>query len=143
MRTKLATAGLALALAISGLALAPAAQAAPAAPSAAPGAIALAPGFWAAGVWQIHQSNGHMTTVNLGQDGDGRLWGSGSSGGTTGTIENGAVVDGTSINFILRWSNGSRGRYTGQLGFDRRLSGITVDLSRPWNQASWATTRTF
>ncbi|MFF3556819.1 hypothetical protein ACWD4V_30055 [Streptomyces tsukubensis] len=143
MRTKLATAGLALALAVSGLALAPAAQAAPAASSAAPGAVALAPGFYAGGIWQIHQSNGHAVTVNLGQDGSGRLWGTGSSGGTFGTIEEGAVVDGTSISFILRWPNGSRGRYTGNPGFDRRLSGITFDLSRPWNQASWATTRTF
>ncbi|AZK93831.1 MULTISPECIES: hypothetical protein [Streptomyces] len=143
MRTKLATAGLALALAVSGLALAPAAQAAPAAPLAAPGAKALAPGFYAGGTWQIHQSNGYTVTVNLTQDSSGRLYGSGSSGSTAGTIEYGAVVDGNAISFILRWSNGSRGRYTGNLGLDRRLSGISVDLSRPTNWASWVTTRTF
>ncbi|MFJ4686706.1 hypothetical protein [Streptomyces sp. NPDC088789] len=143
MRPRIATAGLALALAVSGLALAPSAVAAPAASSAAPSAITLAPGFYAGGTWQLHQSNGPVVTVNLTQDSSGRLYGSGYYGGTSGTIEYGAVVDGTSITFVLSWSNGARGRYTGNLGADRRLSGITFDLNRPSNQASWSTTRTF
>ncbi|MQS38988.1 hypothetical protein [Streptomyces katsurahamanus] len=143
MRTKLAKAGLALALAVSGLALAPAAGAAPAAPSAAPGAIALAPGFYAGGTWQIYQSNRQVVTVNVTQDSSGRLYGSAYHGSTSATIEYGAVVDGTSISFNLSWSNGARGRYTGNLGADRRLSGITFDLNHPSSQATWSTTRVF
>ncbi|MEU5979282.1 hypothetical protein [Streptomyces sp. NPDC047315] len=143
MRTKFAKAGVALALAVSGLALAPAAEAAPAASSAAPRAVTLAPGFYAGGTWQLHQSNGQVVTVNVTQDSIGRLYGSAYSGSTSATIEYGALVDGTSINFNLSWSNGARGRYTGHLAADRRLSGHTYDLNRPTSQASWATTRFF
>ncbi|MEV4002922.1 hypothetical protein [Actinomadura sp. NPDC049753] len=41
------------------------------------------------------------------------------------------------------WFNGTRGRYDGSLGGDRRLSGITFDLNHPSSQATWSTSRTF
>ena len=147
MRTKLAAAGLtlALALAIGGTALSvPAAVAA--APSAASAAERTAtitsPGFYAGGTWQLYQSNGIAVTLNVTQDGGGRLYGTGVFGGTVGTIEQGAV-DGTAIYFTIGWSNGSKGRYTGSLGPDRRLSGTTFDLNNPTHQATWSTSRTF
>uniref|UniRef100_A0AAU2UWF0 Uncharacterized protein n=1 Tax=Streptomyces sp. NBC_00003 TaxID=2903608 RepID=A0AAU2UWF0_9ACTN len=141
MRTKLATAGLAVLLGMGGLALAPAADAttAIATPRAA---HATAPAFNASGTWQLVQSNSTTTTLNVTQDGSGTLFGTASYSDAVGTIENGSV-DGSNISFTIGWSNGLRGRYVGSLGFDRRLSGTTFDLTHPTSQATWFTPRTF
>jgi hypothetical protein len=141
MRTKLAAAGLTLVLGISGLALAPAAGATTVV-SAPRAAIAAAPGFDAGGTWQLVQSNHTTATLNVTQDASGRLFGTASYSDAVGTIENGSV-DGPNISFTIGWSNGLRGRYTGSLGFDRRLSGTTFDLTHPGSQATWFTPRTF
>lgn len=65
-----------------------------------------------------------------------------SYGSTTGTFEQG-FVDGTYIEFVIAWSNGSKGRYIGSLGADRRLGGVSTDLAHPESQATWASNRTF
>jgi hypothetical protein len=130
-----------LTLGIGGMALAPAAIAAPAT-SAPMTATVTAPGFNAGGTWQFFQSNAITVTINVTQDDSGRLFGSASFGGVVGTIEQGSV-DGTSISFTIGWSNGPKGRYTGSLGSDRRLSGTCFDLNNPTKQATWSTTRTF
>ncbi|MGK5553261.1 hypothetical protein ACSNOI_16745 [Actinomadura kijaniata] len=140
MLTKLTTAGLALVLGVSGPGLAPAAVAAPAAP-AQDGAAAV-PAFNASGNYQLFQSRGGTTRVNVTQDRSGRLYGSASSSAGVGTIEQGEV-EGTSISFTIGWSFGSRGRYVGSLGSDRRLSGTTFDLTNPSSHATWITDRTF
>ncbi|GAA0930570.1 hypothetical protein [Nonomuraea longicatena] len=143
MRANLAATALAVVVGAGVLALAPVTLAAPAAAAAAASATAqAAPAFNASGVWQIFQSNGPTVTINLTQDGSGRLFGSASFGGTVGTIEQGAV-DGTGISFVIGWSDGAQGRYTGWLGADRHLSGTTVNLNNPSQQANWFTTRTF
>ncbi|MFI1182524.1 hypothetical protein ACH4UT_23625 [Streptomyces sp. NPDC020799] len=142
MRTKLAAAGLTLALSVGGTVLATTAGAITAPPASRTASV-MAPGFYAGGTWQLYQSNGFTVTLNLTQDSSGSLYGSGYYGGTSGTVEYGAVVDGTSIYFTIGWSNGARGRYTGSLGSDRRLSGLAYDLNNPSAQASWSTTRVF
>lgn len=81
-------------------------------------------------------------TVNVVQDVNGRLFGTASYSGGVGTIEEGSV-DGASIFFTIGWSDGARGRYTGSLGPDRRMSGTTFDQNNPSHQATWFTTRTF
>ncbi|MES9539434.1 hypothetical protein [Actinomadura sp. NPDC000600] len=140
MIIKLAAAALTLA---GGLALAPgAALAAPAAPASAQSAALAAPGFNAGGTYRLFQSNGATPQVNVTQDGSGRLFGTASGDNAVGTIEEGAV-EGTSISFTIGWSNGSRGRYIGSLGSDRRLTGTTFDLAHPTSQATWFTDRTF
>ncbi|MFD4635518.1 hypothetical protein ACFVYR_32165 [Streptomyces sp. NPDC058284] len=141
MRTKLAATGLALLLGIGGLALAPAAGATTVAPEHQ-ASLTAAPGFYAGGTWQLVQSNSTTTTLNVTQDDNGRLFGTASYSNVVGTIENGSV-DGPNISFTIGWSNGLRGRYTGSLGFDRRLSGTTFDLTHPGSQATWFTPRTF
>ncbi|MES9609853.1 hypothetical protein [Actinomadura sp. NPDC000929] len=141
MLPKIATAALALALSASGLALTPTAADA-AAPATPPSRALAAPAFNAAGVYTIFQSRGGNIQVNVTQDGAGRLFGSAVYGSTAGTIETGSV-DGFNIFFIIGWFNGTRGRYDGSLGGDRRLSGITVDLNHPGSQATWFTSRTF
>ncbi|MFC5744736.1 hypothetical protein [Actinomadura rugatobispora] len=143
IKLKLAAAALTLAAGTSGLALAPsAALAAPAAPTSAPSRALAAPAFNASGTYQLFQSNGAAPRVNVTQDGSGRLFGSASFGDTVGTIEEGAV-EGTSISFTIGWSSGARGRYVGSLGSDRRLTGVTFDLTHPSSQATWFTNRTF
>ncbi|UQX04491.1 hypothetical protein [Streptomyces sp. RerS4] len=100
-----------------------------------------APGFNAAGIWYVFQTNATVR-VNLTQDGNGHLYGSVSSGNTSGTVRDGSV-DGENIYFTVDWSHGPVGRYTGVRGPDRRLSGTTVDLRNPSSQATWFTERTF
>ena len=141
MRTKLATAGLALVLGGVGLALAPAASAAGVSSASRTAGVA-APEFSVNGRWQFVQSGGITVTMNVTQDSSGRLFGTASWSGAVGTIEEGAV-EGRNIFFTVGWSNGARGRYTGSLGPDRRLSGTTFDLNNPTHQANWVTTRTF
>lgn len=141
MPTKLAAAALTLLLGGVGLAVAPAAGAA-VVTSASRTAIAAEPGFSAQGRWQFIQSNVGAVTMNVTQDGNGRLFGTVSSSGGVGTIEEGSV-QGPNIFFTVGWSFGARGRYIGSLGPDRRLSGTTFDLNDPSSQATWATTRTF
>ena len=147
MRAKLATTALLASLALGGVALAPAAHASPPVPipqsAAQVVAPAAAPAFSAAGSWQLYQSNGVTDTLNVTQDSAGKLYGSAVAGSTVGTIATGSAVDGTSIAFTIAWSNGTSGRYIGNLGSDRRLTGYTYDLTNPSSQANWNTSRTF
>ncbi|MEV6008653.1 hypothetical protein AB0M29_17780 [Streptomyces sp. NPDC051976] len=144
MRTKLAAAALLVALGAGGVAMAPTADAATAPAHAAHliAAPAAVPGFYAGGSWPLYQSNGPVVTMNLAQSPDGTLYGSASFSGAVGTVISGSV-DGTSIYFVVSWSNGALGRYTGTLGPDRRLSGYTFDVNHPSVQAGWHTNRTF
>ncbi|MCX4816629.1 hypothetical protein OG601_39180 [Streptomyces sp. NBC_01239] len=141
MRTKIATTALLASLTVAGVALAPAVSAAPQ-HTAVQAAPAAAPGFYVGGTWKLYQSNGPVVTMNVSQDSAGTLYGSASCCGTPGTIRSGRV-DGTGIYFVIAWSNGALGRYTGNLGPDRRLSGYTFDINNPSSQANWNTSRTF
>ncbi|MFB7052419.1 hypothetical protein [Streptomyces vinaceus] len=142
-RKLLTTSAAALVLSAAGAGLTAPANAAPAASASAPSAVreARAAGFNAGGVWTIYQSNATVR-IDLRQDGNGNLFGSTSSGNTVGTVQEGSVT-GNDIYFIVQWNHGPRGRYTGSLGPDRRLSGITVDLNNPSSQATWRSDRTF
>ncbi|WP_405656226.1 hypothetical protein [Streptomyces sp. RK9] len=141
----------ALAIALGGLALTPTAAASPTSPTVSPASASSAssvpsvkdaPAFDASGTWGVTQSNGFHPTVHVTQDALGKLSGTASYGGTTGTFEQG-FVDGTYIEFVIAWSNGSKGRYIGSLGADRRLGGVGTDLAHPESQATWASNRTF
>ncbi|MFE2549825.1 hypothetical protein ACFXGI_14930 [Streptomyces sp. NPDC059355] len=139
-RKLLTTSAAALILSAAGAGLTAPASAAPAnAPSAVRQARVAA--FNATGVWTIYQSNATVR-VDLRQDGSGNLFGSTSSGNTVGTVQEGSVT-GNDIYFVVQWNHGPKGRYTGSLGQDRRLSGLTVDLNNPSSQATWRSDRTF
>ncbi|GGR89968.1 hypothetical protein GCM10010252_31080 [Streptomyces aureoverticillatus] len=143
MKFRLAVPAVAVALAVGlgSLALAPAALASSAHPQAS-SVSAEAPAFDASGTWGITQSNGLHPTVVVSQDALGNLTGTASVGSTTGTFEQG-FVDGTYIEFVIDWNNGTRGRYIGELGSDRRLSGVGTDLAHPSSQTTWVSNRTF
>ncbi|MFC9882564.1 hypothetical protein ACFVJW_23705 [Streptomyces libani] len=144
MRTGLTTAAVALAVALGGITFAPAAQAAEAhRPPAASLARAAAADFNVGGFWTLYQSNSAHATLSVTQDAQGNLSGTARTGSsTTGTIEQG-FVDGSSLYFVIAWSDGARGRYIGSRGPDGRLSGVSTDLSHPTSQATWYTTWTF
>lgn len=127
-----------LSVAGAGLA-APASSAAVAPPG--PAQTVRAPGFYAGGTWTLYQSNATVA-VDFTQDSQGRLFGSVHSGNTVGTVREGSV-DGQNIYFVIGWSHGPVGRYTGVRGPDGRLSGTTYDLTNPSSQASWSTERRF
>ncbi|MCX4528733.1 MULTISPECIES: hypothetical protein [unclassified Streptomyces] len=139
-RKLLSTSVAALILSVAGAGLtAPANAAVSGAPSAVREARVAA--FNASGVWTIYQSNATVR-VDLRQDGNGHLYGSTSSGNTVGTLQEGSV-DGEKIFFVVQWNHGPKGRYTGSLGPDRRLSGTTFDMNNPSSQATWRSDRTF
>ncbi|MEU9255290.1 hypothetical protein AB0D66_25980 [Streptomyces sp. NPDC048270] len=141
-RELLTTTAAALLLCVAGAGLAAPAGAAAASDAGVVRPVRAAPAFNAGGVWYLYQSNATVK-VDLTQDGSGNLFGSVSSGNTVGTLENGGYVDGEKIYFTVRWNHGPRGRYTGERGPDRRLSGTTFDLNNPSSQATWRTDRTF
>ncbi|MEU9717667.1 hypothetical protein [Streptomyces sp. NPDC047976] len=99
------------------------------------------PGFNAGGVYEIYQSNATVH-VDFSQNAEGRLFGSVRSGNTVGNVREGSV-DGQQIYFVIAWSHGPVGRYTGTRGPDGRLSGTTYDLTNPSSQATWRTERRF
>ncbi|MFB6615025.1 hypothetical protein ACIGFK_39140 [Streptomyces sp. NPDC085524] len=137
---KLLTAtAVAVLLSVTGTAFAAPAGSTTAAPAAE--RSARVPGFNASGVYDIYQSNATVR-VDFSQDADGRLFGSVRSGNTVGNVREGAV-DGQQIYFVIAWSHGPVGRYTGTRGPDGRLSGTTYDLTNPSSQATWRTERRF
>lgn len=122
-----------------------AATAAPVKAGAATATGAAAPAFNAAGTWTLNQSNGYTVTLTLTQDSAGNLYGYAASApdGLSGRIEDGSMVNGTSIVFVIGWSSGIWGKYTGSLNADRTLSGNTEAIQHPWVQATWNTFQTF
>ncbi|WP_405977621.1 hypothetical protein [Streptomyces sp. NBC_00158] len=126
-------------LCVAGAGLAAPATGATAAPAAE--RSARAPGFDATGKYDIYQSNATVR-VDFSQNGEGRVFGSARSGNTVGTVREGSV-DGQKIYFVIDWSHGPVGRYTGTRGPDGRLSGTTYDMTNPSSQATWRTDRQF
>ncbi|QCX74330.1 hypothetical protein C9F11_03135 [Streptomyces sp. YIM 121038] len=145
MRKRFTALALTLAVGLGGIVLAPTAGAAPpGSGSAAAAPLVKAPGFNVTGTWGIYQSNEIHATLNVTQDAQGNLTGTAAKavGTATGPIEQG-FVDGNYLYFVIPWTDGSKGRYIGSLGPDRRLSGVATDLSTPTSQADWNTVRTF
>lgn len=102
----------------------------------------LGPGFNAGGTWTVHQSNGLHPTLTLQQDSQGNLTGNATEGTNQGTVTNG-FVDGDYISLRVDWTDGRKGRFIGSLRADRRLSGVTTDLTNPTSHATWISDRTF
>ncbi|MCX5195698.1 hypothetical protein OOK31_17605 [Streptomyces sp. NBC_00249] len=137
---KLLTAAcVAVLLSVAGAGLAAPASGATTAPAAEQSARL--PGFNATGVYDIYQSNATVR-VDFSQNAEGRLFGSVRSGNTVGNVREGSV-DGQQIYFVIAWSHGPVGRYTGKRGPDGRLSGTTYDLTNPSSQATWRTEQRF
>ncbi|MEU6947443.1 hypothetical protein ABZ957_19710 [Streptomyces sp. NPDC046316] len=91
------------------------------------------------GQWTIFQTSGHQVAMNVpAQDGDGTFDGATAqehySG--NGTITDARATD-TELVFLIGWSNGARGRYTGRFDFQGRLTGVCYDEAHPTSQASW------
>ncbi|MFC8434915.1 hypothetical protein [Streptomyces sp. NPDC057253] len=91
------------------------------------------------GQWQVIQTSGH--TVNMlvpAEDPDGSFDGATAqehySG--TGTISDARASDGEVV-FLISWSNGARGRYSGHFDFQGRLTGVCHDEAHPSAVASW------
>lgn len=59
-----------------------------------------------------------------------------------GTVYSGQV-DGNSVTFVIGWTNGGLGSYSGSLDSTRRLTGTTYDINHPWSSAGWWSDRTF
>ncbi|MFF3452559.1 hypothetical protein ACFYXJ_36105 [Streptomyces sp. NPDC002667] len=91
-------------------------------------------------VWTIKQSNGPEVhfTINQ-QDHDGTFASRDNAAkysGDHGTIDDArATLD--EISFLVKWSQGPKGRYVGRFDFQGRLTGFTFDETAPSNQATW------
>ena len=91
------------------------------------------------GDWTVYQTSGHQVAVHVGDGEDGN----GFFGGTaqeqhsgTGNISD-AKADDSEITFLIGWSNGARGRYTGRFDQWGRMSGVCYDEVHPTSTASW------
>lgn len=87
------------------------------------------------GAWSAHQTNGAKVNFTLDQDSAGNVSGDAFVGSTHGNCQ--GMVRGDDFLVTVQWANGPRGRYTGHLGLDLRLSGETVDLNNPTSKATW------
>ncbi len=94
------------------------------------------------GKWVAHQKNGFDVIFDIRQSGP-RIEGSASHSNGTVTGDGAGLVVGDSFNFTVQWSNDTRGRYTGFLGDDGRLSGETVDEENPESRSDWSSSRAF
>ncbi|MFJ4206605.1 hypothetical protein ACIP2Y_44350 [Streptomyces sviceus] len=87
------------------------------------------------GNWDVHQTNGATVHMNLDQDHAGNVSGDAFVNGVHGGCQ--GFVRGDDFLVTIEWDNGPKGRYTGHLGLDLRLSGETVDINNPGSTATW------
>jgi len=95
------------------------------------------------GRWIAHQSNGFDVDFDLHQTG-GALQGSAShhGGSIEGDIRSGEV-SGSQFHVVVFWRNGSTGDYSGAVGNDGRLRGLTFDVDNHDSQAKWYSDKQF
>jgi hypothetical protein len=96
------------------------------------------------GRWDIVQSNGFRVPVNITQNGDVLSVQASHSGGSVFSKDpTDGFVSGTHMELTITWSNGTKGKYTGDLtpnkfalpGF--RLVGETHDMNNTASKATW------
>ena len=95
------------------------------------------------GRWVARQSNGFDVDFDLQQTG-GTLHGSAShrGGSVDGDIPSGEVSR-SGFHVVVLWRNGSRGDYSGTIGNDGRLHGLTFDVDNHQSQANWFSDKHF
>lgn len=93
------------------------------------------------GDYSLRQANGFTVLFrSTGPSASGGASALDSSGKTamTGTVSGG--IDGTHIDFTIRWSSGPRGHYTGEINGDGFARGTTVDEAHPGPITNWGAT---
>src|SRR5581483_7463844 len=78
--------------------------------------------------YSLRQANGFIAQFrSTGPSASGRASALDSSGKTamTGTVSGG--INGTTVDFTIRWDSGPRGHYTGEINGDGFARGTTVD----------------
>jgi hypothetical protein len=101
------------------------------------------------GAWTAHQSNRWDVRFNLDQTG-GNLSGEADAtpldggAGMHGTLDSqGSLVQGETVQIVVDWDPGPKGKYIGNFDFSNRLSGHSFDLNHPSSQALWFSEETF
>lgn len=86
---------------------------------------------------QLRQTNGWSVTFSsTGSTASGPAQATGDSGAKmTGNVSGG--IEGRDINLVIQWNEGSRGRYTGSVGDDYYMSGLSVDEVTPSSRANY------
>lgn len=93
------------------------------------------------GDYSLRQANGFTVLFRSnGPNAGGSATALDSSGKTamTGTVSGG--INGTRIDFTIRWSSGPRGHYTGDINGDGFARGTTVDEANPGPITNWGAT---
>jgi hypothetical protein len=93
------------------------------------------------GDYSLHQSNGFIVQFNsTGPGAGGSAVALDSSGKTalTGTVT--GNINGTRLDFTIRWDNGSAGHYSGLINADGFARGSTNDEANPGSIANWGAT---
>ena len=94
------------------------------------------------GDYSLRQANGFIVQFrSTGPSASGSASALDSSGKTamTGTVS-GGIINGTRIDFTIRWGSGPRGHYTGEIDGDGFARGTTVDEANPGPITNWGAT---
>jgi hypothetical protein len=95
------------------------------------------------GEWIAHQDNGFDVHFNLRQNGN-QVRGSATvTPGNNSSERVTGEVSGNDFHVVVFWHGGSSGDYSGELGADKRLRGLTFDVNNPKSQANWFSEREF
>jgi hypothetical protein len=93
------------------------------------------------GDYSLRQANGFIVQFrSTGPSASGRASALDSSGKTamTGTVSGG--INGTTVDFTIRWDSGPRGHYTGEINGDGFARGTTVDEANHGPITNWGAT---
>ncbi|MGI5143810.1 hypothetical protein [Streptomyces sp. CA-106110] len=91
------------------------------------------------GQWDIVQTGGHTVVVHVFQTAlDGNFDGAKAVETDSGYADiTESRVTNDEITFLIPWSSGARGRYTGRFDSQGRMTGVCFDEAHPENVASW------
>ncbi|ADP78630.1 hypothetical protein FraEuI1c_0549 [Pseudofrankia inefficax] len=92
------------------------------------------------GNWQIVQTSGHIVDMNVPDENPDGTFDYGATAheklSGNGTLSDARASDSEAV-FLISWSNGARGRYSGHFDFQGRLTGVCHDETHPSSVASW------
>jgi hypothetical protein len=94
------------------------------------------------GPWTFHQGNGFDVglCVGHGPSPDGAAK---QKQGSIGGHFNHGELSAQEFHIVIFWDNGATGDYSGTVGIDGRLRGITFDVNNPQSQALWHSEKQF
>jgi hypothetical protein len=96
------------------------------------------------GLWNIIQSNGFVVPIHvdpIAPDGAFTLEAQQGNGGVSGTGAGNVTDD--FVNFVINWTNDTKGAYNGSFDEQGFIHGSTFDIRHPGHFAGWHSSKAF